>query len=37
MWKFLKNIPIKSNIDNYKQLFEFNRYNNNVLWKFLKS
>lgn len=29
--------PLKANIENYRGLFEFNRYNNNVIWKYLKS
>ncbi len=29
--------PLKSNVDLYKNLFEFNRYNNNVIWKYIKS
>ena len=34
---FSKIFPLKGNIEAYKNLFEFNRYNNNVLWKYLRS
>ena len=37
MGNFERIFPLKNNIDQYKGLFEFNRYNNNVLWKYLKS
>lgn len=37
MGNFERIFPLKHNIDQYKGLFEFNRYNNNVLWKYLKS
>lgn len=29
--------PTRDNIDKYKKLFEINRYNNNMLWKYIKS
>ncbi len=29
--------PIKQTVDRYKKLFEINRYNNNILWKHIKS
>ena len=29
--------PLKQNIDKFKSLFEINRYNNQMLWKYIKS
>lgn len=34
---FERIFPLRHNIDNYRGLFEFSRYNNNVLWKYLRS
>lgn len=37
MGNFERIFPLRHNIDQYKPFFEFNRYNNNVLWKYIKS
>lgn len=34
---FERIFPLRHNVEEYKGLFEFNRYNNNVLWKYLRS
>ena len=34
---FERIFPIKDNVDNYKKYFEFTRYNNALLWTWLKS
>lgn len=34
---FERIFPLRNNIDYYKPFFEFNRYNNQVLWKYIKS
>ena len=34
---FERIFPLRHNIEFYRPFFEFNRYNNHVLWKYLKS
>ena len=34
---FERIFPLKDNVDNYKKYFEFTRYNNALIWNWLKS
>ena len=37
MGRFERIFPTRDNVDRFKKLFEINRYNNNMLWKYVKS